>query len=96
MGDKKDLRSDFLFATPSALVGAGRLIDIGATFDAYNYGPTEQMADSYALWSDWRITGQDLRDAAHKFFLTGHQHEHKADESLQRNLFDKLGVGKSA
>lgn len=63
MGEKKDLRTDFLFALPSFLSGVGRICDLWGVFDSYNTSSTQGEADTWALYSDWRITGQDLRDA---------------------------------
>jgi hypothetical protein len=50
-----------LFATPSFLTGAARLVDIGGVFDKYNSSRSEEEADSRALASDWSVVGDDLR-----------------------------------
>ena len=61
------LRSDFLFAQPSFLSGVARILDIFGLFDSYNESPTPQEADAQAMYADWRITGQDITDAAAEF-----------------------------
>ena len=52
-----------LFATPSFLTGAARLVDLGGVFDKYNSSASEEEADSRALASDWSVVGDDLRKA---------------------------------
>jgi len=53
-------RSDFLFATPSFIYGAARVLDLYGIFDAYNSSSTEYEADCKAIWSDSSIVGQDI------------------------------------
>ena len=45
-------RSDFLFATPTFIYGAARVLDLYGVFDAYNSSSTDYEADYKALWSD--------------------------------------------
>jgi len=52
--------SGFLFATPSFMEGAARVLDIGGTFDQYNASDTEAEADEKAIYADWRVIGDDL------------------------------------
>lgn len=61
------VRSDFLFATPSFVSGAGRLLDLYCLYDSYNSSPTEYEADFKALYSDWRMVGQDISSAIQDF-----------------------------
>jgi len=61
------MRSDFLFAQPSFFTGMARTLDIGATFDVYNVSATTQQADARAIFSDWRMVGQDLAEAMDAF-----------------------------
>ena len=58
-------RTDFLFASPSFLTGAGRVLDLGASLEHYSYNIslTPEEADSWALANDWRVVGQDLAKA---------------------------------
>jgi len=64
MGDAdKDVRTDFLVARPSFWSGIGRAFDLWGKFDGYNTSRTPEETDMRALYSDWRIVGQDLRDA---------------------------------
>jgi hypothetical protein len=47
--------------------GAARLFDWWGLYDTYNQSRTGQEADAKALFSDWRIVGQDLVDAMVEF-----------------------------
>lgn len=58
------MRTDFLFAAPGAWSGFARLFDIAGTFDRYNVSQTNEEADARALFSDWRMVGEDLLTAA--------------------------------
>lgn len=55
--------SDFLFAQPSLLSGAARVLDLFGRFDGYNVSTTPEDADDKALRSDWGVVGQDLKQA---------------------------------
>ncbi len=59
--------STFLFAMPSALAGASRTLDLGATFDSYNASLPPEEADRIALYLDWAAVGVDLRYAMDTF-----------------------------
>jgi hypothetical protein len=61
MGRK--VQSDFLFAEPSFMSGAGRIIDLWGQFDDYNRSDTPAEADAKAIASDWLVVGQDIQDA---------------------------------
>jgi len=54
------MRSTFLFAMPSYMSGAARILDMGGTFDEYNSSRTPEEADAKALYADWSVIGQDL------------------------------------
>jgi hypothetical protein len=56
-----DFKSGFLFARPSFIEGLARALDLGGTLNDYNYLPTTQLADNYALLKDWMIVGDDMR-----------------------------------
>jgi hypothetical protein len=55
--------TDGLFARPSFLSGAARVLDLGGTFDDYNGSSSEQDADYRALQGDWAAIGSDLQKA---------------------------------
>jgi hypothetical protein len=55
-----------LFAHPSFMSGAARLVDLGGVFDKYNRSQTEEQADGRALTSDWSSVGYDLRTAVQR------------------------------
>ena len=61
------MRPDFLFARPSWLSGTARILDLGGVFDEYNGSANEDLADKHAMFSDWRIVGETLRDAVRSF-----------------------------
>lgn len=61
--DPNDVRSTFLFVEPSMATGAGRTFDLWGGFDLYSYSASDEQADVRALYADWRLVGQDLRDA---------------------------------
>jgi hypothetical protein len=64
LSDKeKTISSDFLFARPSFWSGVGRLLNLWGKYDQYNTSRSIEEADMRALYSDWRITGEDVRDA---------------------------------
>ena len=54
---------DLLYARPSFLEGAARILDFGGTLNVYNRSVTPEEADLVALRSDWEALGQDLRVA---------------------------------
>ncbi len=60
-------RSDFLFARPSFVSGAARLLDLYCLYDLYNNSSTEREADYKAALSDWRVVGQDILIAMRQF-----------------------------
>ncbi|HET7699395.1 MAG TPA: hypothetical protein VFM06_00855 [Candidatus Limnocylindria bacterium] len=53
--------STFLFARPSLVEGAARLTDLVGVLDEYNYSPSDEAADFYALSNDWRAVAHDLK-----------------------------------
>ena len=55
--------SDLLYAEPSFLEGIARVTDLGATLEEYNTSPSGELADFYAIRSDWRQVGEDLSEA---------------------------------
>jgi hypothetical protein len=57
-----DVRTSFLFVEPSALTGAGRVIDLWGGFDLYSISRCSDDADLRAVYADWRMVGQDIRD----------------------------------
>jgi hypothetical protein len=60
------VRSNFLFAMPSAAEGLARLVDFGNTFDSYNATPAPGDPDARALAQDWLAVGDALREAIDK------------------------------
>lgn len=56
-------RTDLLFARPSFLAGAARVLDVGGTLQEYNRSLTPEDADAIALYNDFRAIGLDLEAA---------------------------------
>jgi len=56
-----------LYARPSFIEGAGRVADLGATLNEYNYTLTPEQADMLALMSDWLDIGADLLLSIEKY-----------------------------
>ncbi len=60
MNSKYMSGANSLFAQPSFLSGAARVLDLGGTFDEYNSSDTPEEADARALWGDWKVVGENL------------------------------------
>jgi len=56
-----------LFALPTFLRGASRVLDMGATIDSYNESKSAAEADSDALSADWREVGREITFAIGKY-----------------------------
>jgi len=61
--------SDYLFDTPSVLSGVARSLDLWGVFAEYNVSPTPEVADTIAMYCDWRAVGADLFAAARQHTL---------------------------
>lgn len=55
--------STFLFARPSVVEGASRLMDFAGVLNQYNRTATGEMADLRALGADWNAVGADIKAA---------------------------------
>lgn len=55
--------TDYLFAHPSSVSGAARVLDFMGLFDVYTQRATPDEADALALYADWRRVGEDLQQA---------------------------------
>lgn len=53
--------SDFLFARPSFLGGASRVLDLFGTLQEYNRSHTPEIADQRAMLSDIEAIGADFK-----------------------------------
>ena len=52
--------NDYLFARPSFMGGASRVLDLFGTLQEYNRSVTPEIADQRAMFSDFRAIGTDL------------------------------------
>jgi len=68
--------SDFLFARPSFLEGAGRVIDLFGVMQEYNTSPSMPEADRRAILSDWLAIGDDF-----KFVVKNFENEAKTSKA---------------
>ncbi len=57
-----NFRTDFLTATPSALLGAATIFNLAGRFYEFNSSQSGEAADSTALRQDWSMIGQDIRE----------------------------------
>ena len=57
-----DVRTSFLYVEPSIVAGVGRVIDLWGGFDLFTMSHSGEAADARALFADWRMIGQDIRD----------------------------------
>ena len=55
--------TELLYSQPSFLEGFARALDVGGTFDDFNYSSSETEADCVAIASDWYAVGADLHHA---------------------------------
>jgi len=60
-------QTDFLCADGSLLIGAGSIFNVAGSYFEYNTTETERDADSRAIGGDWKMVGQDIRDALDGF-----------------------------
>ena len=60
-----------LFAMPSWISGAARILDLGGTFNEYNFSESPEEADFLALASDWAAVDIDLKTAIERFKVDG-------------------------
>ena len=54
-------RADYLFATPSAISGIARFLDMAGFYDRYNVSSNDAEADGKATYLDWSCVGDTLR-----------------------------------
>ena len=52
--------ASLLFAEPSLSEGFARVLDVGGSFDDYNYSVSPEEADQIAIAADWYAVGADL------------------------------------
>ncbi len=64
MKKNKSYRSDFLFATPSFVMGAGSVLNIAGNYFSFNYSSSYRQADTKAISSDWGVIGGDIEKAS--------------------------------
>jgi hypothetical protein len=73
--------STFLFAGPSAVSGAARMLDFWGLYDAYNVSRNGAEADAKALYCDWRTVGEYLMEAYEQI---GPQESKRREQRVER------------
>jgi hypothetical protein len=63
MFTKSNNVTDFLFATPSFLTGAGTVMNLAGSSYQFNVSSTSDEADCLAIKNDFYIIGNDLKKA---------------------------------
>jgi hypothetical protein len=56
-----NLKTDFLTATSTFVIGMGSVLNLGGNHFSYNGSASPEEADQVAIASDWAIIGQDVR-----------------------------------
>ncbi len=74
------IESDYLFARPSFMEGAARIMDLSGSLNTYNYSRNGAEADARALAQDWRAIGRDVRAALEEL-----RPESRRPETPERN-----------
>ncbi len=82
-GKRRRMKSGFLFATPSFLSGMGSVLNVLGRPGPFNYSRSGVEADCKALYSDYRMIGQDIEDA-----IVVYVTEHPDTFPEQARLFD--------
>ena len=59
----EDLSTWFLVPRPNFFMGFGSVLGLFGGLFQYNVSKAPPDADAHAIYADWRIVGQDLRDA---------------------------------
>jgi hypothetical protein len=55
--------TDFLTSTNTFWGGAGTILNIRGNYYKYNSSSTPAEADAKAIYHDWAMIGQDMKDA---------------------------------
>jgi hypothetical protein len=76
-----DFFTTSLFATPSAVTGAARALDMGGIFNDYNYEQSAEEADDLALFLDFSTVHQELSRS-----ILFHYEKYERDQALQPAL----------
>lgn len=82
-GQQPRMRTDFLFPMPNFWYGLGSVLDLGGSIGPFSYSRSGKEADFKAIYSDYRMIGQDIEDAMRVL-----EAEHKDAFPAQSRLFD--------
>lgn len=56
-------RTDFLFVSNSFGLGFVSIFNLGGNYYPFNASRSEAEADTKAMWIDWGVVGEDIRNA---------------------------------
>lgn len=76
----------YLYASPSFLSGAARLLDFGNTYDTYNHAMTGSQADSLGLLWDWALVGNDLWQGVDAYQIAKTEQSHRRSVNAHAEL----------
>ena len=63
MTKKKAYKSDYIFVTPSFLMGMGSVLNIAGNYFSFAQASSPAEADYRAIESDWGVIGLDIQTA---------------------------------
>jgi hypothetical protein len=63
MTKKKAYKSDYIFVTPSFLMGMGSILNIAGNYFPFAQASSPAEADYNAIESDWGVIGRDIQNA---------------------------------
>lgn len=63
MTKKKAYPRDYIFVTPSFLMGMGSVLNISGNYFPFSEASSPEEADLRAIASDWGVIGNDIRIA---------------------------------
>ena len=61
-----EIKTDFLFSTPTFLGGIASVLDISGNLEGFNSSASGEVADAKAINNDWKMVGKDLSEAIEK------------------------------
>lgn len=60
------MKTTYLLPKRNFIIGMGSIFNLKGSYFDYDTSPTERIADRRAIENDWRMVGQDIRNAKQK------------------------------